>query len=57
MVYQTDTYSNQSPWMGKDNSGKNLADGVYFYIIELYDAPSGERDKRNGEVTITGSIN
>lgn len=57
MVYQTSTYSNQNPWLGKDKSGKALADGVYFYVIDLFDAPSNTRDEKHGEVTITGSLN
>ena len=57
LVYETATYDNSTPWEGKDQSGKVLADGVYFYIIELYDLPSGERDDLHGEVTIMGSTN
>ena len=57
LVYESGSYSNKNPWTGKDNSGKLLADGVYFYMIEVYDQPSGYRDNLHGEVTIIGSSN
>lgn len=57
MVYQNDFYRNEDPWYGTDQSGKALADGVYFYVIEVYDAPSGTRKEHKGQVTIIGSSN
>lgn len=57
MVYQNDFYRNEDPWYGTDQSGKALADGVYFYVIEVYNAPSGTRKEHKGQVTIIGSTN
>ena len=57
LVFESDNYSNDDAWFGTDPSGKKLADGVYFYTIELYDAPSDSRDEFKGEVTISGSSN
>jgi gliding motility-associated-like protein len=57
VVFQTDSYDNAKAWDGTDQSGKQLADGVYFYSIELYDAPSQERFNANGQVTLMGSGN
>ena len=56
-VYENSSYTNGTgnAWDGKDQSGKKLADGVYFYMIEVYDQPSGRRKNYNGQVTIMGS--
>ncbi len=56
-VFETNSYDNAMAWEGKDQSGKQLADGVYFYMIEVYDQPSGKRKNYNGQVTIMGSSN
>ncbi len=56
-VFETTSYDNAVAWEGKDQSGKQLADGVYFYIIEVYDQPSGKRKTYNGQITIMGSSN
>ncbi len=56
-VFETSTYTNSNAWDGTDQSGKQLADGVYFYIIELDDQPSQKTFRANGQVTLMGSGN
>ena len=41
-----------NPWVGTDSKGNLLADGVYFYIVDLYNDATGEADKQNGTITI-----
>lgn len=55
IVYDNDMYDNNNAWDGKDQSGKKLADGVYFYMIDLYDQATGERWNGQGQVSIFGS--
>ena len=58
IVYQTDSYSNANPWDGTDQTGKQLADGVYFYTIEVFNQPTNKRETHTGTVTIlTGGAN
>lgn len=43
-------------WDGSDmNSGNQLGNGVYYYLINLDDPSSGESDSREGHITITGA--
>ncbi len=56
-VFETGSYTNANAWDGTDQSGKQLADGVYFYILELNDQPSQKTFRANGQVTLMGSGN
>lgn len=50
-VYETSNYTND--WDGTDqNSGQKLADGVYYYIINMKDEASGKTQNFEGSVTI-----
>jgi gliding motility-associated-like protein len=57
VVFETGSYTNSNAWDGTDQSGKQLADGVYFYILDLTDQPSGKTFQKNGQVTLMGSNN
>ena len=39
-------------WDGTGSNGNTLAEGVYYYILELNDPASGTRDSRKGNLTI-----
>ena len=52
VIYKNEAYDNAQPWDGKDQSGSLLADGVYFYVIKLYDEPNAANLKLSGSVTI-----
>jgi gliding motility-associated-like protein len=52
VIYRNKAYDNAQPWDGKDQSGSMLADGVYFYVIKLYDQPNEAILNLNGSVTI-----
>jgi gliding motility-associated-like protein len=52
VIYRNEAYDNAQPWDGKDQSGSLLADGVYFYVIKLYDEPNAATLKLSGSVTI-----
>ena len=52
VVYRNENYDNAQPWDGRDMSGSKLADGVYFYIINLADNPNNARLELKGTVTI-----
>lgn len=47
-IYQSSGYSKSKAWDGTTNSGK-LAEGVYFYIVELRDE---EKQTVNGSITL-----
>ena len=51
-VYKTDSYNNAIAFDGKNRKGADLADGVYFIAINLYDTDSGKTFEYNGTVTI-----
>jgi gliding motility-associated-like protein len=57
VVFESGSYTNETPWDGTDQSGKQLADGVYFYMVDLSDQPSGKTFQKNGQVTLMGGIN
>lgn len=51
LVFKSDyLYDNSNPWRGTNQNGTKLADGVYFYTLELVHASD------NVEYTVTGSI-
>jgi gliding motility-associated-like protein len=52
VIYKNEAYDNAQPWDGKDQSGSLLADGVYFYVIKLYDEPNSASLNLSGSVTI-----
>ena len=50
-VWQSEPlYDNSTPWRGTNQNGAKLADGVYFYTIELVNAAD------NYEYVVTGSV-
>ncbi|AEV33162.1 hypothetical protein Oweho_2188 [Owenweeksia hongkongensis DSM 17368] len=50
---QTDYDEGGKGWDGKDiNSGNQLADGTYYYVIELSDEASGEKEQLKGHLNI-----
>ncbi|MGB1184295.1 MAG: gliding motility-associated C-terminal domain-containing protein, partial [Schleiferiaceae bacterium] len=52
-VWQSEPlYDNSSPWRGTNQNGTKLADGVYFYTIELVNASDNFEYTVNGTVTI-----
>ncbi|MDX5429139.1 MAG: gliding motility-associated C-terminal domain-containing protein [Bacteroidota bacterium] len=54
-VFETDMYDNLRPFAGETPSGGKLADGVYFYILNLEDAPSNTKQNFEGTITILGN--
>jgi gliding motility-associated-like protein len=52
VIYATDMYDNSQPWDGRDQSGSLLADGVYFYVIKLYDSENDAYLDLSGTVTL-----
>jgi gliding motility-associated-like protein len=55
VVYKTDKYDNMNAWDGTDPSGKKVADGVYFYVLDFTHTPTGENFQQNGNITIFGN--
>lgn len=51
-VYSADSYNNASAFDGTNRNGEELADGVYFIAVNLYDNDSGRTFEHNGTVTI-----
>ena len=52
-VWQSDyLYDNSNPWRGTNMNGAKLADGVYFYTLELLNASDNYEYVVNGTVTI-----
>ena len=50
-VWQSEPlYDNSSPWRGTNQNGTKLADGVYFYTVELVNASD------NYEYVVTGTV-
>ncbi len=37
ILYEEDNYTNDTPWMGTNNSGENLPEGTYFVVLEIRD--------------------
>ena len=55
-VWKSDyLYDNSNPWRGTNQNGTKLADGVYFYTIDLYDQDSDFQYVVQGTVTIMDS--
>ena len=54
IVYENDLYDNNNPFDGTDKSGKKLADGTYFYTIEVVNEPTNTRETHTGTVTLMG---
>ena len=59
LVYESLSYDNATPWDGRDKGGQRVPAGVYFYIVDAYDAPNntppafaGRRRRWNGNVTV-----
>lgn len=55
-VYSTNLYTNSIPFNGLNSSGKPLADGVYFIVVELYDRQSAKEFKLNSTLTVMNSL-
>ena len=52
-VWQSEPlYDNSNPWRGTNQNGTKLADGVYFYTIELVNAADDYEYVVNGTVTL-----
>ena len=47
-VFKRSSYTNADPWAGQNENGKDLTDGVYFYILDL----GGDNGKVQGQVVI-----
>ena len=47
-----DVYDNANPWRGTNQNGSKLADGVYFYTVELIKLSDDYEYTVNGTVTI-----
>lgn len=45
-------YDNDNPWRGTNQNGTKLADGVYYFTIDLFDEDSGFQYVFTGSVTI-----
>jgi gliding motility-associated-like protein len=43
-------------WDGRQN-GKPVADGTYFWVLELYYGPENIRQVQKGTVTVLGAAN
>ena len=59
LVYENYNYDNNDPWKGEDRQGQPLPAGVYFYIVEAFDAANntppayaGRRRQWKGNVTL-----
>lgn len=53
-VYESTMYENSNPWDGTDMyTGASLPDGVYFYIIDIENEPTNEREQHKGTVTLS----
>ncbi len=52
VVFETDMYDNSDAWNGTNKSGTDVADGVYFIIIDLKDDISGKTFTYKGTVTV-----
>lgn len=48
-VFSSIGYDNNKSWNGTSNSGKNLTEGVYYYVLELRDS---EERTYKGSITI-----
>jgi hypothetical protein len=52
VVFETDMYDNAQAWDGRDKGGSDVADGVYFIVVELEDTPTGKKFSYTGTVTL-----
>ena len=53
VVFQADGYSINNTFKGKSNSGTDLPDGVYMYVLDLNHAPTGKTERLTGSITIS----
>ncbi len=51
-VWNTDKYLNAEAFDGRDNNGQELADGTYFYVIELNHSPTGQSEVHDGSISL-----
>ncbi|MDG1758855.1 MAG: gliding motility-associated C-terminal domain-containing protein [Schleiferiaceae bacterium] len=52
IVYENDQYDNANPWQGRDQSGRLLADGTYFYVLRVKDNPNAISGDTKGSITL-----
>ena len=51
-VFETDMYDNSQAWNGTDKGGSDVADGVYFIVVDFEDQATGRTFKYTGTVTL-----
>jgi gliding motility-associated-like protein len=56
-VFETDSYDNSQAWDGTDKGGNDVADGVYFIVLEFEDQATGRTFKHTGTVTLMRNSN
>jgi len=54
IVWQRSGYNQGNAWDGTDQSGNKLADGVYFYTVEVSHPPTGQQETHSGTVSVFG---
>lgn len=52
VVFETENYTNSTAWDGRSTSGRDCAEGTYFYVITATGGPNGTSAESNGSITI-----